>query len=54
MAAYIGQTVSLHLKNEGGHYCGKFISHDHNNGKVVLSKGNLLINDCNDVYYYWG
>jgi len=39
MAAYIGHTVTLELKNDGGKYCGRLISHNHVDGKIALTKG---------------
>ena len=39
MTAYIGQIVTLTLKNEGGEFCGKIVSHDQKKKKITLTKG---------------
>ena len=44
MAAYIGHTVTVELKNSGGKFCGKLIRTDNVKGMIVLSKGNVSHN----------
>ena len=45
MAAYIGHTVTVELKNSGGKFCGKLIRTDNVKGMIVLSKGNASHNE---------
>ena len=51
MAAYIGHTVTVELKNSGGKFCGKLIRTDNVKGMIVLSKGNVSHNKLHVCMY---
>jgi len=46
MSEYIGQIVTIELKDGQGKYRGRLISNDGKTGKVVLSKGILPLVLC--------